>query len=99
MSPDSAEALWFVYIVRCRDGSLYAGISTDVERRLAEHRDAGGKGAKYLRGRGPLEMVCSQVIGSRSQALKVESRFRRLSKEDKETLIANGASLSTLCDL
>ena len=98
MSLDSPEALWFVYVIRCRDGALYVGISTDVERRLSEHRDASGKGAKYLRGRGPLELVCSQAIGSRSQALMVESRFRRLSKGDKETLIANGATFKPLSD-
>ncbi len=98
MAAGSSEALWFVYIIRCADGSLYAGVSTDVERRLAEHRDASGKGAKYLRGRGPLEMVCAQAIGSRSQALTVESRFRKLSKEQKETLLGRECWLTMLLD-
>jgi len=45
---------WYLYIVRCRDGTLYTGISTDVDRRLAEHRQGGNAGARYLKGRAPL---------------------------------------------
>jgi putative endonuclease len=72
-----------VYLVRCRDGSLYTGIATDVARRLAEHED-GRKGAKYLRGKGPLSLVFQQDIGDRSLALRVESRVKRLTKREKE---------------
>jgi len=72
-----------VYLVRCRDGSLYTGIATDVARRLAEHED-GRKGAKYLRGKGPLNLVFQQDIGDRSLALRVESRVKRLTKREKE---------------
>ncbi|MDQ6973135.1 MAG: GIY-YIG nuclease family protein, partial [Mariprofundaceae bacterium] len=58
-------------MIRCRNGHLYTGISTDVERRLSEHRT--GKGAKYLRGKDPLELVLQQRIGSHSDALKAEA--------------------------
>jgi len=71
-----------VYLVRCRDGSLYTGIAIDVARRISEHED-GAKGAKYLRGRGPLELVYQQEIGDRSLASKIESRVKRLSKVEK----------------
>ena len=93
MSCDTLEALWSVYVIRCADGSLYTGISTDVERRVREHRDEAGKGAKYLRGKGPLELVCWQAVGNRSQALKVENRFRKRSKEHKERLLAGNCQL------
>ena len=74
---------WSVYLLRCADGSLYTGIATDVLRRLAEHAD-GEKGAKYLRGRGPLELVFHQEIGDRSLATKIEHRVKRLPKACKE---------------
>ena len=76
---------WYVYIVRCRDGSLYTGIAKDVERRLAEHQ--ANRGAKYLRGRGPLELVFKKQIGKRGQALKIEHKLKHLSRHEKEELI------------
>lgn len=48
---------WYVYIIRCGDGTLYTGISTDVERRLVEHQEGGPKASRYLRGRGPLQLM------------------------------------------
>ncbi len=78
---------WSLYIVRCRDGSLYTGIATDVKRRLEDHRQAGGRGAKYLRGRGPLALVLERSVGSRSLALRLESRIKRLGKARKEELV------------
>ncbi len=74
---------WSVYLLRCADGSLYTGIATDVSRRLAEHAE-GDKGAKYLRGRGPLKLVFHQEIGDRSLATKIEQRVKRFRKEYKE---------------
>ena len=74
-------------MVRCRGGSLYTGITTDVARRFAEHRENGELAAKYLRGRGPLALVFQKKIGSRSLALSVESRVKRLPKARKEELI------------
>ena len=71
-----------IYLVRCRDGSSYTGITTDVSRRFSEHED-GMKGAKYLRGKGPLKLVYQQEIGDRSLAQKIESRIKRLSNTEK----------------
>lgn len=78
---------WHLYLIRCRDGSLYTGITTDVARRLAAHQGNGDTGAKYLRGRGPLVLVFQKKLGSRSLALGVESRVKKLSKARKEELI------------
>lgn len=79
-------------MLRCADGSLYTGIATDVARRVTEH-GAGARGAKYLRGRGPLEVVFQQEVGDRSLATRAEMRIKRLSKDAKEALIAAGASV------
>ena len=76
---------WFVYILRCGDGSLYTGITDDVQRRLAAHR--AGKGAKYTRGRGPLELVYTQEQPDKSAALRRELQIKKLSRPQKEQLI------------
>ena len=81
---------WSVYLVRCRNGALYTGISTDVARRFAQHREGAGKGAKYLRGRGPLRLEFRKTIGSRGAALRIERKIKRLSRIGKEQLIARG---------
>ena len=78
---------WYLYLIRCRDGSLYTGITTDVARRFAEHRGKGAGGAKYLKGRGPLELVLRRKVGSRSLALRVEQKVKKLPKARKEKLI------------
>lgn len=83
---------WSVYIIRCADGSLYTGITTDVERRFEEHQSQGLKSAKYLRGRAPLELVYSQEVGTRSEAAKEEWRIKRLSKQEKEALVRDAKS-------
>ena len=76
---------WYLYIVRCRHGSLYTGIATDVERRFSEHQAC--RGAKYLRGRGPLKLVFKKLIGKRDLALKAERLIKKLPKIKKEKLI------------
>ncbi len=76
---------WYVYILRCGDGTLYTGITDDVPRRLAAHR--AGKGAKYTRGRGPLEVVYTEQVPDRSAALRRESAVKKLSRAEKEKLI------------
>ena len=76
----------YVYILRCGDGTLYTGITTDVERRLEAHRQ--GKGAKYTRGRGPLELAYQDKCGTHSEALKREYAIKQLSREEKEQLIS-----------
>ena len=78
---------WYLYLVRCHDGSLYTGITTNVARRFAEHQGSGDKGSKYLRGKGPLMLVFQKKLGSRSLALGVENRVKKLSKVRKEELI------------
>lgn len=79
------ESVWHLYILRCGDRSLYTGITTDVQRRFAAH--CAGKGAKYTRGRGPLELVYREVCGSHSDALKREWQVKQLSREEKEMLL------------
>ena len=76
---------WYVYILRCGDGTLYTGVTDDVPRRLAAHRS--GKGAKYTRGRGPLELVYQEEVPDKSAALKRESEIKRLTRQEKERLI------------
>ena len=76
---------WKLYILRCGDGTLYTGITTDVEKRLEAHRT--GKGAKYTRGRGPLELVYREECGDHSTALKRELEIKKLSREEKEKMI------------
>jgi putative endonuclease len=71
-----------VYLVECRDGSLYTGIAIDVARRFAEH-EQGAKGAKYLRGRRPLKLIFQCEVGSRSIASKIELRIKRLPRQEK----------------
>lgn len=78
---------WYLYLIRCRDGTLYTGISTDVVRRLAQHMGSRTAGSRYLKGRGPLTLVFQKKLGSMSLALKVERRVKRMSKARKEKLI------------
>ena len=87
---------WYLYLIRCRDGSLYTGITTDVARRFAEHRGQGAGGAKYLKGRGPLELVLRKKVGGRSLALRVERKIKKLPKAGKEKLIKDRKRLKEL---
>lgn len=77
--------MWYLYILRCKDNTLYTGITTDVEKRLEAHR--AGKGAKYTRGRGPLELVYTEECGDHSASLRREAEIKRLSREEKLKLI------------
>ena len=72
---------WFVYILRCGDGTLYTGITTDIQHRLTVHRS--GKGAKYTRGRGPLELLFQEEHPDKSTALRREYQIKQLSKLEK----------------
>lgn len=84
---------WYLYLIRCRDGSLYTGISTNVARRFTRHCEEGPAGAKYLKGRGPLTLVFKKKLGSNSLALKVERIVKKLSKEKKEELVRDGKGI------
>lgn len=78
---------WFVYIVECADGTLYTGISNEVEKRVADHNN--GRGAKYTRGRRPVVLKYIEKTDSKSEALKKEYEIKHLSKKDKEGLFAD----------
>lgn len=86
---------WFVYLLRCGDGSLYTGISTDVARRFAEHCD-GRRGAKALRGRQPLQIVFSEAVGDRSRAQRLEYRIKQMDKPAKEAIVSGRLALAAL---
>ena len=79
------ETTWYLYILRCKDSTLYTGITTDVEKRFEAHQS--GKGAKYTRGRGPLELVYRETCGTHSDALKRECAVKALSRLQKQDLI------------
>ena len=79
---------WTVYLVRCRDGTLYTGVTTDPARRLAEHN--AGCGAAYTRARLPVTLVYWETSGDRSCALRREHAIRRLSRAEKEVLARDG---------
>ena len=86
---ETMETVWYLYILRCKDNTLYTGITTDVEKRLEAHRS--GKGAKYTRGRDPLELVYRECCGSHSDALKREAKIKKLSRDAKESLVKTWA--------
>jgi putative endonuclease len=79
----------WVYLLRCRDGSLYAGAAVEVERRLAEHR--AGRASRYTRARLPVELAWSVEVASWSEALREEHRIKRLPKAEKERLAGRAA--------
>ena len=79
------EVQWYLYMLRCADGTLYTGITTDVEKRFQAHSQ--GRGAKYTRGRGPLKLVYQECCGSHSDALRREAAVKKLSRAEKEALV------------
>lgn len=87
-----AETPYILYILRCADSSYYTGITTNVSRRVEEHRNS-VRGAKYLKGRGPLSLVFEQVVGDRSAASKAEYRVKQLLREEKRALVAGDLTL------
>lgn len=88
----------YVYMLQCADGSLYTGYTTEMRRRLKQHRE--GKGAKYTRGRCPIELVYWEEVADRSWGLKREEQIKRLQRSTKERLIMFGdpSVQSTLID-
>ena len=76
----------YTYILKCGDGSLYTGWTNDIAARLEQHRS--GKGAKYTRGRGPLQLVYLEVHDTRSEAMSREARIKRSTKSEKLKLLA-----------
>ena len=80
----------YVYVVECSDGTLYTGYTTDVERRVEEHN--AGEGAKYTRGRTPVEVVHVEEYATRSEAMSREAEIKKMSREEKERLVDGAVS-------
>lgn len=85
---NSVNQVWHLYMIRCGDGSLYTGITIDLDRRLREHQEQGPKCAKYLRGKQPLILVYSETCLSRQDALRAEIKVKKLSKTEKESMVS-----------
>ncbi len=84
---ENAVSDWYVYIVKCADDSLYTGIARDVEKRLDEHNCNDQLGAWYTRFRRPVNLVYKETMASRSVAARREFEIKRLSRQEKESLI------------
>jgi len=82
-----SRVAWFVYMVQCRDASLYTGATNDLSRRVKAHSE--GKGARYTRSRRPVTLVFSRRVKDRSSALKLEAKLKRLSRAEKVALVAS----------
>ena len=79
------NCMYYLYILKCKDGTLYTGITTDLERRLREHLN--NIGARYTKGRGPVKILHFEQFPNRSQASKRESEIKKLSRVQKLALI------------
>ena len=92
----SAPEVWYLYALRTRDGAIYTGIATDVARRLSEHEGAGPRGAKSLRGKGPLELLYRVRLGDRRTALRAEYAMKQLSHAEKSRIASSNPDAETL---
>ncbi|MCP8971197.1 GIY-YIG nuclease family protein [Ectobacillus ponti] len=84
------ESKHFFYVAECRDGSWYAGYTTDLERRLAAHN--AGKGARYTRSRLPVAIIYAEEFPDKRSAMQAEYRFKQLKRKEKEEYIQRGAN-------
>lgn len=84
---NNAEQPWFVYMLRTAKGALYTGVTTDINRRVAEHQSGGPKAAKALKGKGPLRLVYQEQAENKVSAMQREYALKQLSKAQKEALI------------
>ena len=84
---------WSLYLVRTAAGHLYTGITTDVARRFAEHQNGSPKGARSLRGKGPLTLAFEEQVGDRSRASRLEWQVKRWNRARKEALVRGEISL------
>lgn len=94
----SADSRWFVYILECDGRYLYTGITTDISRRMGEHRKGPPLGAKFMRGVRKIELAYSVAVDNRSMASKIESRIKKLSRIEKAEIISRQFSLQQLLD-
>ena len=83
------SGIWYLYVVRCSDDTLYTGITTDLARRLNEHNTS-KRGAKYTKTRRPINLVYYELYQSRSNAQKAEHKFKKLTRTQKEKRIVRG---------
>lgn len=81
---------WYLYVLRCADGTLYTGVATDLERRVTEHNES-PKGARYTRARRPVELVTAWIFEDRSAVCRAEYAFKQLSRKRKLAVIAGEA--------
>ncbi len=86
MTQSGGPAAWFVYLLRCADGTLYTGITTDIDRRLAEHNGEGGLGARYTRSRRPVELAYVEPADCRAAAARREASIKQLDRARKLAL-------------
>lgn len=84
--------LWHVYLLQCRDGTLYCGITTDPDRRLLQHNGLLPGGARYTRGRRPVRLLACRVCPSRSEALRLEKAVKSLPRKKKSALLLQGGA-------
>ena len=91
--------MYYVYILRCEDDTLYTGITTDVKRRFTEHREDKVYGAIYTKAHKPKEIAAAWEVGTKSDASKLEYRIKKLGRAEKEELISNKADLSEICGI
>jgi putative endonuclease len=87
---------WYLYMVRCQDASIYVGVTQDVPRRFAEHCAQGARCAKYLRGRAPLQLISTFELANKREALQLEYRLKRKSRQQKEALASGKVALQEL---
>ena len=92
-TPIKSSSLWYLYVVRCANGHLYTGVTTNVARRFSEHQSGGIKSAKYLRGKGPLTLMYQEQVGCHGDALRREIAVKKLSRAQKLVLIESGGGL------
>jgi putative endonuclease len=96
--PGNTTKDWFVYILRCGNGALYTGVTTDVLRRTNEHKDIGRLCARFTRAFAPVELVYSCRIGEKHLAYRIEYRIKRLPRSKKALIVTNDFSKKTLID-
>lgn len=96
---DDGRTDWFVYILRCKNDTLYTGVTTDVQRRVREHEDKGKRCARYTSAFAPVELVYSCRVGAKSLAYRIEYRIKRLPREKKILLVSENFSMKKLVEL
>ncbi|NQZ31658.1 MAG: GIY-YIG nuclease family protein [Oceanospirillaceae bacterium] len=89
----ASKSQWFVYLLRCADGTLYAGVTTDCSRRVSEHNGIKKGGARYTQARRPVTMLWSQPCDNRADACRREAAIKKLTRTKKLQLIQNNSEI------